>query len=64
MVTLELDPTEAEVLRLVLENYLSDLRMEIAGTDSMDYRVKLKERKRILRGIADRLTPRGHPARG
>ena len=51
MVHLKLEPTEAEVLRMVLESYLSDLRMEIADTDSMDFREKLKARKQVLRGI-------------
>jgi len=51
VVHLDLKPTEAEVLRMVLESYLSDLRMEIADTDSMDYREKLKARKGVLRRI-------------
>lgn len=51
MVHLHLEPTDAEVLRMVLESYLSDLRMEIADTDSMDYREKLRERKMVLRSI-------------
>jgi hypothetical protein len=55
MVHLVLKPTEAEVLRMVLESYLSDLRMEIADTDSMDYREKLKGRKAVLRGIVNRI---------
>ena len=53
MVHLELSPTEAEILRMVLESYLSDLRMEIADTDSLDYRKGLKDRKAVLRKIAD-----------
>ena len=56
MVHLTLEPIEAEVLRLVLESYLSDLRMEIADTDSMDFREKLKARKRVLRSIVNILT--------
>lgn len=55
MVRLELTPTDAEILRMVLESYLSDLRMEIADTDSQDFREKLKARKRVLRKIADEL---------
>lgn len=51
MVQIELTPTEAEVLKMVLEDYLSDLRMEIADTDSMDYRDKLKARKMLLRKV-------------
>jgi len=51
MVHLVLEPTEAEILRMVLESYLSELRMEIANTDLMDYREKLKARKMVLRRI-------------
>jgi len=51
MVHIDLDPTEAEVLKLVLESYLSDLRMEIADTDSQDFRDKLKDRKMVLRKV-------------
>ena len=51
MVHIDLDPTEAEVLKMVLESYLSDLRMEIADTDSQDFREKLKARKMTLRKV-------------
>ena len=56
MVHFELDPTEAEVLRMVLESYLSDLRMEIANTDSLDYREMLKARKMVLRKVVSLMT--------
>ena len=46
--TLELTRREAEELLKVLESYLSELRMEIAGTDSWDYRQGLKKRKVVL----------------
>ena len=46
---LELTRREAEELGKVLESYLSELRMEIAGTDSWDYyRQGLKEGKVVL----------------
>ena len=61
MVRLDLDPTEAEVLRMVLESYLSDLRMEIADTDLMDFREKLKARKVVLRKIADMIADARSP---
>jgi hypothetical protein len=51
MVHIDLQPAEAEVLKMVLESYLSDLRMEIADTDSMDFRDKLKARKMVLRKV-------------
>ena len=46
--TLELTRREGEELAKVLESYLSELRMEIAGTDSWDYRQGLEERKIVL----------------
>ncbi len=55
MVHLALEPTDAEILRMVLESYLSDLRMEIANTDLLDYREKLKAQKRTLRAIVSKI---------
>ncbi len=48
MFQLDLKPEEQEILVSILEVCLSDLRMEIADTDSMDYRDVLKERKEVL----------------
>lgn len=48
MLQLDLNSTEREILVSILEVCLSDLRMEIANTDSMDYRDVLKERKGVL----------------
>jgi len=45
---IELDAKEREILKEVLESYLSDLRMEIADTDRMAFRDMLKERKEVL----------------
>jgi len=61
---LELDLTthEQEILREMLEQHLSDLRMEIADTERMEFRDMLKERKEVIRKILDVLpatTPRG-----
>ena len=55
MVRLELTPEAAEILHAALESYLSDLRMEIADTDSKDFREDLKRKKVVLRGIAERV---------
>jgi hypothetical protein len=49
--TLELTRREAEELGKALESYLSELRMEIAGTDSWDYRQGLKARKVVLNQV-------------
>lgn len=53
---LELNPTEAAQLREICEDYLSDLRMEIADTDLMDYREPLKAREAFLKRLIERLT--------
>jgi LPS O-antigen subunit length determinant protein (WzzB/FepE family) len=55
MVTLELSAEDAEMLQHVLENYVSDLRMEIADTDLKDFRDKLKAREAFLKGVIERL---------
>jgi hypothetical protein len=56
VVRLDLTPHDARVLRDALEDYLSDLRMEISHTDSMDFRERLKAKKRVLRHVADALS--------
>lgn len=48
MIQLELNDSEKQTLIEVLESYLSDLRYEIADTDSMDYREQLKSKKAVL----------------
>jgi len=51
MISLDLTAIECEILADVLDNYLSDLRMEIAATDSMDFRDKLKNRKSVVEKV-------------
>lgn len=55
MIELELSGEERRILREVLEAAASDLRMEIANTDSYDFREMLKERKRALRKVLEAL---------
>jgi len=50
-----LNEEELIVLRDVLESYLSDLRMEIADTDSFDFRKELKQKEERLKGILDKI---------
>jgi len=52
---LELTEPEAELLREVAEEWLSDLRMEIGATDSLDYREALKGKESLLRDVLERL---------
>ena len=48
MVKLNLAPQEEQVFAEILKNLVADLRMEIADTGSMEFREKLKDRKRLI----------------
>lgn len=48
MIKLNLAPQEAQVFAEILKTLIADLRMEIADTDRMEYREKLKDRKRLV----------------
>ncbi|HSG80616.1 MAG TPA: hypothetical protein VLC48_00080 [Gemmatimonadota bacterium] len=58
MIQIELSDTEMRILAEILETAYSDLRMEIANTDSKDFRDMLKERKAV---IAKALDAMGRP---
>jgi hypothetical protein len=53
--TIQIADDEVEVLRSVLDEYISELRMEVSNTDSMDFREELKRKEEILKGLAGRL---------
>lgn len=53
--TIQLADGEAEILKSVLEEYISDLRMEVANTDSMDFREELKRKEEFLKRLAAQL---------
>lgn len=45
---INLTAEEAVMLNEILSNYLSDLRMEIANTDSMSFREEMKKREVLV----------------
>ena len=55
MVHVQLNPVEAQCLRRVLEETISDLGMEIANTDSLDFRRRLKDQRATLERILERI---------
>jgi hypothetical protein len=59
MPTLELDAREARILADVLTDYISDLRMEVADTDSQEVRDELKAREAFLKDLLFRLGDKG-----
>jgi hypothetical protein len=57
MIRLELNPEEQHILAEALESYITDLRMEIGGTESKDFRDMLKNQEGVLRKILEELAP-------
>ena len=55
MAQLTLTQEEAADLRAVLSSYVSDLRMEIANTDSMQFREDLKRQEAFLKKLLQQL---------
>jgi LPS O-antigen subunit length determinant protein (WzzB/FepE family) len=53
--TIELTSQQAEELYSILDNYLSDLRMEIVDTESHEFREMLKARKDFLQQLLAQL---------
>ena len=55
MFHIELSREEAQTLYQILRSDLSDLRMEIAGTEQKDFREFLKRREVFLKELLRRL---------
>jgi hypothetical protein len=53
MIHIDLDTTERSILIQTLESYLSDMSVEIADTDSMEFRNQLKATRDVLKKILD-----------
>jgi hypothetical protein len=48
MAHIDLNEAEADALRVILERTITDLRMEIADTDKLEYRERLKEQGHVV----------------
>jgi hypothetical protein len=55
MLQLNLRPEDRDLLVEIVEEYLSDLRVEIGDTGDFDYRHKLKEKEKAIGEILDAL---------
>jgi hypothetical protein len=55
MTGLQLNPAETEMLREVLESFLSDLRFEVADTEKLAFREGLKKKEVFLKDLLGRL---------
>ncbi len=61
MFTLRLSPSETEMLRKILESYLSDLCVEIGDTKAKEWRDLLKEEKSFINSLLQRLSAEDIP---
>lgn len=57
MIHLELDATEQKTLIETLQSYLSDLSVEIADTDKLEFREQLKAKRDVLNKILEAVQP-------
>ncbi len=59
-----LNPEESTAVRKALRSYLSDLQMEISGTDNAAYRRELRDERSALESAVGKLdgTPGGDPS--
>jgi hypothetical protein len=55
MIRLELSDSDADRLLTLCRESLSNLRLEIARTDSVEFREALKNDERFLKGLIERL---------
>jgi len=55
MVRIELSQEEHDLLVAVLDEFLSDLRMEIADTDSTDYKDELRHEKAVIVALIEKV---------
>ena len=51
MITIQLTQAEQELLTQILECCISDIRMEIADTDNINFKQMLKNRKAIMKQL-------------
>ncbi len=55
---LDIGPKEARILKTILTNYLSDLRMEISNTERYELREAMKEEEDTVSSIIEQLEQR------
>jgi hypothetical protein len=56
MVKLELTEQQAQTLKDILDNFLSDLRLEIVDTERKAWRDKMKEQEDFIKGMLVQLS--------
>jgi hypothetical protein len=62
MKRVEFSQQEIDTIGEILASYLSELRMEIAGTDSRELRGVMKEKEVLIKGLIERIDAAREPA--
>lgn len=61
MISIDFTSAERKLLREMIDGMLSELRMEIADTDRLEYREMLRARKLVLQRMLDAIDPLTEP---
>lgn len=55
MSTLELTPEERKLMVEILQEYISEMRMEVGATENYDFKEQLQEKENALKAILKKL---------
>jgi hypothetical protein len=61
VISIDFSSAERKLLREMIDGMLSELRMEIADTDRLEYREMLRARKLVLQRMLDAIDPLTEP---
>jgi hypothetical protein len=61
VISIDFTSAERKLLREMIDGMLSELRMEIADTDRLEYREMLRARKLVLQRMLDAIDPLTEP---
>jgi hypothetical protein len=61
VLSIDFTSSERRLLREMIDGMLSELRMEIADTDRLEYREMLRARKAVLQRMLDAIEPVADP---
>lgn len=59
MIHIGFEPNEVEMLHGILEDYLTELRIEVAHTDDRDYRKALQVKETFIKRVLHQLEKSG-----
>jgi hypothetical protein len=61
VISIDFTSAERTLLQEMIDGMISELRMEIADTDRLEYREMLRARKNVLQRVLDAIDPLAEP---